>query len=131
MNSLPLDLRRRIVAAYERREGTYFELARRFGVGEATVYRLVRLKREHGTVIAGATGGISEEDLPRLAGLVREFPEATLEQLREIWVTRNRCQLSRSTVVRALRRAGITRKRARRPASHNDAREASRKVEKA
>lgn len=111
MNSVPLDLRRRIVAAHERKEGTYFKLAQRFGVGEATVYRLVRLKRERGVVIPGATGGIADDELPELARLVQEFPETTIDQLKEVWATRNRCQLSRSSIVRALRRAGVALKK--------------------
>lgn len=112
MNSLPLELRRRIVEAYERNEGTYFELAQRFGVGEATVYRLVKLKRERGTVRVDASPrGISEEELPEFARLVRESPGATLEQLKQAWVSRTRAELSLSSIVRALRRAGIARER--------------------
>jgi transposase len=57
VNSLSLDLRRRIVAAYERDEGTYFELAQRFGVGEATVSRLLRRQRELGHVVPEVAGG--------------------------------------------------------------------------
>jgi transposase len=112
MSRVPLDLRRRIVEAYERKEGTYFEVARRFGVGEATVYRLLRLKRERGNVIEGAPTGIAEHELPQLIQLVSEFPDATLDQLKDVWMSRNHCELSRSSIVRALRRAGITRKKA-------------------
>ena len=53
MRTVPLDLKRRIVEAYERKEGRYFELAKRFGVGEATVYRLLKLKRERGSIELG------------------------------------------------------------------------------
>jgi len=111
MNSLPMKLRRRIVEAYERKEGTYFELAQRFGVGEATVYRLLKLQREQGNVRPGAPTGISEEELPELVQLVSELPNATLEQLKEAWVSRTQRELSLSSIVRALRRAGITRQR--------------------
>lgn len=106
-----MELRRRIVEAYERKEGTYFELAQRFGVGEATVYRLLKLKREQGTVKPGAPTGVTEEELPEFVRLVNELPNATLEQLKEAWVLRSRRPLSRSSIVRALRRAGITRKK--------------------
>lgn len=112
MQSLPLGLRQRIVSAYERKEGTYFEVAQRFGVGEATVYRLLRLKREQGAVLPPARGGIPDDELPQLALLVSEFPHATLDQLRIAWVARYQRELSRSSMVRALRRAGIARKRA-------------------
>lgn len=112
MNSLPMELRRRIVEAYEQKEGTYFELAQRFGVGEATVYRLLKLKREQGNVRPGAPSGVTEEELPEFVQMVNEFPNATLEELKEAWISRTRRQLSRSSIVRALRRAGITRKKA-------------------
>lgn len=112
MNSLPMELRRRIVEAYERKEGTYFELAQRFGVGEATVYRLIKLKRERGTLAPGAPTGVTEEELPDFARLARELPFATLEQLKQAWIARTNRQLSRSSIVRALRRAGITRQKA-------------------
>lgn len=109
MNSVPLELRRRIVEAYERNEGTYFELAQRFGVGEATVYRLVRLKRERGDVKIGPARGISEEELPAFVELVRRSPGATLEQLKRAWIAQTRHELSLSSIARALQRAGISR----------------------
>jgi len=118
MNALPLELRRRIVEAYERREGTYFELAQRFGVGEATVYRLLRLKRERGDVGMGAVRGIREEELPQLVQLVSEIPGATLEQLKQAWISRTGRELSLSCVARALRRAGISR---RKPSDRHEA----------
>ncbi|HEY1537745.1 MAG TPA: helix-turn-helix domain-containing protein [Polyangiaceae bacterium] len=108
MSSLPFDLRQRIVDAYERKEGTYFELAQRFGVGESTVYRLLRLKRERGNLSPRAARGIPEEELPQLVELVRELPDATLDQLTRVWVSRNCRELSRSSIVGALWRAGIT-----------------------
>lgn len=109
MNSVPLALRRRIVEAYERDEGTYFELAQRFGVGEATVYRLVKLKRERGDVKIGSPRGISEEELPVFVELVRQSPGATLEQIKQAWVARTHHELSLSSIARALHRAGISR----------------------
>jgi len=109
MNSVPLELRRRIVEAYERNEGTYFELAQRFGVGEATVYRLVKLKRERGDLKNSAARGISEEELPAFVELVRRSPGATLEQLKQAWIAQTRHELSLSSIARALQRTGISR----------------------
>jgi len=116
VNSLSLDLRRRIVAAYERDEGTYFELAQRFGVGEATVSRLLRRQRELGHVVPEAAGGgfpprILEGQFPELLRLVAEMPDATLDQLKDTWRRRNGVELSRSSMLRSLQRAGITRKK--------------------
>ncbi len=116
MNSLSLDLRRRIVAAYERDEGTYFELAQRFGVGEATISRLLRRQRELGHVVPEIAGGgfpprISDDQFPALLRLVGEMPDATLDQLKDCWRTRYGVDLSRSSMLRSLQRAGVTRKK--------------------
>jgi transposase len=49
MKNHSLDLRRRIVAAYlSANSGTHRQTAMIFGVGEATVSRLLRLHRETG-----------------------------------------------------------------------------------
>lgn len=111
-----MDLRRRIVAAYERKEGTYAELAQRFGVGEATVSRLLRRQREHGHLQPEAPGGgfpprIADELLPDLVRLVAENPDATLDILVGRWVKKFGGELSRSSLLRALERAGVTRKK--------------------
>ena len=44
----PIELRERVVRAYEAGEGTYALIGARFAVGEATVKRWVRLRRRHG-----------------------------------------------------------------------------------
>jgi len=107
-----MELRRKIVEAYEKNEGTYFQLAQRFGVGEATVYRLLKLKREQGNVKPGTSARVTEQEMPEFVLFVSELPNATLEQLKDAWILRTRRQVSRSSIVRALRRAGIARKKA-------------------
>ena len=58
MADTSLDLRRRIVDAYlNDRTATYEATAAMFGVGEATVSRLLRRKRETGDVLPKARGG--------------------------------------------------------------------------
>jgi transposase len=111
-----MDLRRRIVEAYERKEGTYFDLAQRFGVGEATVSRLLRRRRERGSVEPEAPGGgfpprIADDQLLKLVRLVAERPDATLDAIRDAWLERYGGELSRSSLLRALQRAGVTRKK--------------------
>jgi transposase len=116
MNVLSMDLRLRIVGAYERNEGTYAELAQRFGVGEATVSRLLRRQRERGHLQPEAPGGgfpprIADDLLPELVRLVAENPDATLDVLVERWQKKFGGELSRSSLLRALERAGVTRKK--------------------
>ena|SRR5580692_3350073 len=116
MEALSLDLRRRIVARYARGNITYAELADLFDVGEASVSRLLRRARENGSLERDAPGGgfpprIAEEQLPALIRLVAEKPDRTLAELCEVWVQRHGGELSTASLCRALRRAGVTRKK--------------------
>ena len=112
-NAISTDLRRRLVEAYGRGDGTYSELARLFGVGEATVSRVLRRHRERGTVEPDGHGGgmparIADEELPALREMVMEAPDRTVEELRREWRRRHKTSLSRSSMLRALRRASLT-----------------------
>lgn len=112
-NAISTDLRRRLVAAYDRGEGTYAEIARLFGVGEATVSRVLRRQRERGSVEPDGHGGgmparISDEELPALRELVLAAPDRTVEELRREWRRLRKTVLSRSSMLRALRRANLT-----------------------
>ena len=85
MKPISLDLRQRIVAAYESREGTEAELAERFSVGRSTVGKLVRQWRELGTlepqVQARGRKRLIVGDLEkRLLQDVEERPDATLQE---------------------------------------------------
>ena len=114
-----VDLRRRVVSAYENGEGTYVEIAERFGIGEATVDRWVSRDRRTGSVEPSAMGGdrhskFTAEHDARLAAMVAEAPDATRAELAE----RVRQELglvvsASGAVQRALVRLGVTRKKRR------------------
>ncbi|MBU1221798.1 helix-turn-helix domain-containing protein [Myxococcota bacterium] len=77
MKILSIDLRRRIVESYESgKTRTYKETARVFGVGEATVSRLIRKKKETGDVIPGKRGGGPQRkiDLEWLTENAEQYP---------------------------------------------------------
>ena len=116
MCALPLDLRKRVVARYERGGMTYTEIAETFGIGEASVSRLLRRSRERGNVERDPRGGgnpplISEQELPLLVQLVAEKPDRTVAELCEAWTVLHGVELSDSSMKRALARAGMTRKK--------------------
>ena len=82
-----LDLRERVAAAVDHHEGSIRGIARVFRVSTFFIVRLLQRRRVAGTLAPGpARGGpplaLGPVDLERLAGLVREQPDATLEQLR-------------------------------------------------
>lgn len=90
MTPLSEDLRRRIIDAHQRGEGTYKTIAERFAVGEATISRLLRLHRVTGDVRPAPHGGgnppkISKAQYPALRELVREMPDRTVDRMCHAW----------------------------------------------
>jgi transposase len=114
MRTYSMDLRERVVAACDRGEGTREEIARRFRVGVAWVYRLLQRRRETGSIEPKPHGGGQRPafDPPaaeRLRQAVEDRPDATLEELREaVGVA-----CGTSAVHRALERLGLPRKKSR------------------
>ena len=99
------DLRERVAAAVDHGEGSQREIARRFRVSLSFVFRLLRRRRDAGTLDPKPHGGgpppaLGPDDQQRLAELIREQPDATLEQLRQ----RGGFTCSLTTLWRALRR---------------------------
>ena len=85
MRSLSLDLRQRIVSAYEANEGSQSELAERFSVGRSTVGKLVRQWRELGTLepqvhSRGRKRLITGDLEKQLLQDIEERPDATLQE---------------------------------------------------
>jgi transposase len=106
------DLRERVAAAVDHGEGSQREIARRFRVSLTFVFRLLRRRRDADTLDPKPHGGcpptaLGPDELRCLAELIRETPDATLEQLRQ----RGGFPCSLTTLWRALRRLGLTRKK--------------------
>jgi transposase len=111
MKPLSNDLRQRILNAVDRREGSFRQLAARFAVNVSTITRLLRLRRQTGTVVpkphAGGTAPtLDQEGLERLRKLVEETPDATLEQLKQSLGISGSIMM----IWRGLEKLGITRK---------------------
>jgi transposase len=114
------DLRKRIVDAVERGDGTKREIARLFGVNESFIYKLLRQKRERGDIAplphgGGASAKLTETDLLILIDLVAETPDSTLEELRQQMKKKASVEVSQSTICRALQAIELTIKK--RPSS--------------
>ena len=111
-----LDLRERVVAYYDAGGVTEAGTADAFALGEATVRRWRRFKRENGSVAPLAPGGgypprvqgAGEEVLRRI---VEETPDATIEELTATFAHETGGPISPSSISRALARLGITRKK--------------------
>jgi transposase len=112
--ALSVDLRERVLAAHERREGSQRVLAERFGIAVGTVNGWLRqahegrrapLRRRGGPA---ALGGAGPEVLTALAA---ERPDATLAEYAAMLAERVGRRFSPAVLCRALRRAGLRRKK--------------------
>lgn len=113
---LPLTLRERIVSASDRPDMTIETTAALFSVGTATVKRLRRLRRESGALTPrpkqnGRRTKLTPEVLEVLRGLVEKRPDAFGHELASMCTEATEIPMTRSDVVRGLKRLGITRKK--------------------
>jgi len=106
----PIELRQRVVEAYEAGEGSYPALAQRFAVGEASVKRWVLLFGRTGSVIPRRKGGgnLSTITLDELRALLAQLRDPTAGELTAQF---NRCRrgsarIHVSSMKRALHRFG-------------------------
>src|SRR5947208_1650045 len=121
MQPLSNDLRKRILEAVDNNEGSRRKLAVRFKVNTATITKLLRLRRETGSIeprphAGGVTPTLDDDALRRLRTLVEETPDATLESLRQ----RMGISGSRMIICRALQKLGLPIKRKSPHASERD-----------
>lgn len=102
-----LDLRERVVAAYEQGLETIAEVAERFAVGQSFVKKMLRQKRETGSLAVkqfnpGPAKIISERHLQWLRREINREPDLTIDELQERLAQKKQLSVSRSTVGRAV-----------------------------
>lgn len=118
MRAYSLDLRERVVAAYEKGEQTIAEIAAQFSVGQTFLKKMRRQKRETGKLErlpprAGAKKVLSDKHRRFLAKQIKEQPDATLGELQDGLQSRQKVLVSAATVSRELRQLGLPRKKNR------------------
>ena len=128
MRPYSADLRERIAAAIDHHEGSLRQIARTFRVSLSFLVRLLQRRHAAGTLDPKPHGGspppaLGPDDLQRLEHLIREQPDATLEQLRQ----RGGFRCSLTTLWRALRRRRLTYKKKSPHASERDRPEVQKK----
>jgi transposase len=111
--ALSVDLRQRIMTAYEAKEGSQRQLAERFKVSLSFIRDLRRHHRETGTVEpkphgGGAVAKIGKEQLPMIEALVTAQPDALLEELCERFAGKTGVEVSVSTMQRAVCRLKLS-----------------------
>ncbi|SIN83952.1 Transposase [Singulisphaera sp. GP187] len=106
------DLRLRVLETIQRGDGSVRQIAKRFLVSISFVTRLLQLHRTTGSVEPRPHGGgnpavLGSEDLERLRELIRQQPDATLEECRQ----RLGLSCCLMTISRALSQLGLPRKK--------------------
>jgi len=105
-----IDLRRRVVEAHERGDGSYRALAERFSIGEATAKRWVWQFRRDGTLTPRKKGGGNRSDISVavLERIVGELGDGNADEITAAYNRGRRGKARRhvSSIKRALNRAG-------------------------
>ena len=112
MRPYSLDLRVRVAAAVDENEESQAEIARRFGVSPSFITRLLRHRRQTGSLSPKPHGGghppaLDRHGRQRLRQAVQEQPDATLAELAHRVGVPGRIMV----VFRTLRKLKITRKK--------------------
>jgi len=118
MQAYSLDLRQRVVAAYENGVETILEVAERFEVSDSFIKKLLRRKRTTGDIAPiGHRGGqpkrLSEKHRKWLLKTVLAKPDITLGELQERLLGEKNLAVSVPTLCRQLRALNLRRKKSR------------------
>jgi len=120
MNAYSLDLRERVVAAYEKGDHSIAEIAEQFSVGETFLKKMLRQKRQTGSLMrlphrAGAKKVLNRTHRLWLAKQIKEQPDATLLELQTSLLEKQKKSVSPATISRELRQLRLPRKKNRLP----------------
>jgi transposase len=110
--TISLDLRERILAAYDQKEGTREEVARRFRVSLGLVKKLLQQRRHTGDLrprhrFSGSKPKLVQSHQQQLRQLLARKPDLTLEEMRQALAA----QCTLQAIHYLLERMGLTYKK--------------------
>lgn len=116
MRPYSLDLRERIIDAFFHKEGSIRGLASRFKVSFRFVWGLIDRYRKIGSMAPKPHGGghpptIKEKDYEILRKIVEENPDATIEELCDLFEKQCHIKPSKAGMHRTLKKLNLTRKK--------------------
>jgi transposase len=116
MKAYSLDLRQRVVSAYEQGHGSIPEIAAQFSVSTGFVKRMLRQWRLTGDLAARAHGGgkpasLTARQRQLLKQRVREQSDLSLAELQSFLNEQEQTSVHVSTICRALAALGLSRKK--------------------
>ncbi|MBV9386195.1 MAG: transposase [Chroococcidiopsidaceae cyanobacterium CP_BM_ER_R8_30] len=118
MKAYSIDLRQKIIDAYNRQEGSQRQLAKRFSVSVSFVQDLLKRYREDGKIAprehgGGAKAKLNLEQVLLVKQLVEEDNDAILVELCERLEQHSGVRISRATMGRLTQKLQLTRKKSR------------------
>ena len=117
MQAYSLDLRTRVVEAVDRQVGTQQEVAKLFGVSCTFIKKLLRQRRETGSLVPKPHGGgqvakLAEKEREQVRTyILRTQNDATVSEVHAYVATTLRRVVSRATVGRVLQDLDLPRKK--------------------
>ena len=116
MKTYSIDLRERIVEAVDNKEGTLREIAETFKVNKSFIDKLLKQRRETGSIEALPHGGgpsrlIDVEKEVLIGNYVLENIDATLDEICDYLAKKAKLRVSVPTMFRALQRLNLPRKK--------------------
>jgi transposase len=115
MKPYSVDLREKVVKAYQLGNISVRKLAVNFGVGKAFVQKILKQYQEKGHVNPGKQGtrkkAVLAESAAQLIQLVEKYPDATLSEYCEYWLLTRGQVVSPSMMCRELQKLNLTRKK--------------------
>ena len=112
MKAYSLDLRQRVVYAYEQGEGSISEIASLFGVCPVFVKKMLRQWRDNGDLAPRAHGGgkpksLTDLQCQLLRRSVRQQNDISLAELQSLLAEQERINVDVSTISRTLSALGL------------------------
>lgn len=116
MKAYTLEFRQKILDVYDSEPISQRQLARRFQVAKSFVEKILKQRRETGSIAPKVRtqqtpSKLNREQLTVLVRLVEENNDATLEELRQLLANETGVTVSTSTLDRMLKKLNITRKK--------------------
>lgn len=115
MKAYSIDLREKIVKAYEQGDTSVRKVADKFGVAKSFVQKLLSMKKTQGHVEPKKQGGAMKGELDeyeaQLAAMIEKYPDATLLEYCEYWGATYNQWVSTSTMCRGLQKQKLTLKK--------------------
>lgn len=116
MKAYSVDLREKVIDAYNAKEGSQRQLAKRFSVSLSFIQDLLKRYREDGTIAprehgGGATAKLNDEQVALVERLGEEDNDAILVELCERLEQQSGVRVSRATMGRLTQKLLLTRKK--------------------